>query len=132
MSYHGAGRTGYEAPARPGEPLKGLSLAAATETSDLRTKVASLEGELKQRRESTQAVGEESRCGAWRRGPCARRPDHQPPVSCLPGFGGKAKGTTEEAGTDWPHHWVMPPPTQRGPSVCSTHPRAGLGAPLCG
>ncbi|ELR62392.1 Coiled-coil domain-containing protein 157 [Bos mutus] len=42
--------------AHPGEPLKGLSLAAATETSDLKTKVATLEGELKQQRESTQAV----------------------------------------------------------------------------
>ncbi|EPY81094.1 coiled-coil domain-containing protein 157-like protein [Camelus ferus] len=53
------------------------------ETSDLKTKVASLEGELKQQQESTRAVG------------------------------AKIKRCTEEGGPDRPHSWVMelvPPP----------------------
>lgn len=86
---------GMKRPPGPGEPLKeplkGLSRVAATETSDLKMKVASLEGELKQQRESTQAMGEESRRGAWRREPCARRPDHQPPVSVSRASGAKLR-----------------------------------------
>jgi len=85
------GTLGMKPPPSPGEPLKGLSLAAATETSDLKTKVATLEGELKQQRESTQAVGEESRHGAWHHEPCPRWPDHQPPISVSRASGAKPR-----------------------------------------
>lgn len=79
---------------RPGprKPLKGLSLGC-TETSDLKMKVATLERELKQQQETTQAVGEE---------PCHIAPYHVPCIRwygqtstlylCALGFGGKDKG----------------------------------------
>ncbi|NIG58739.1 coiled-coil domain-containing protein [Pontoporia blainvillei] len=57
------------------------------ETSDLKTKVSTLEGELKQQRESTQAMGEEPCHGSLYRVPCARWLD-QHPVS--PGLRGQS------------------------------------------
>lgn len=71
--------------------LKGLSLGC-TETSDLKMKVATLEKELKQQLETTQAVGEE---------PCPIAPYHVPCIRwyrrtstlylCTLGFGAKIK-----------------------------------------
>ena len=54
------GALGMKPPPGPGETLKGLSLAAATETSDLKTKVATLEGELKQE------LGSGKTCRGWK------------------------------------------------------------------
>lgn len=67
--HHSVGYTRHEG-YQPGlrEPLKGLSFGCI-ETSDLKRKVATLERELKQQQESTQAVGEE---------PCPIAPDHVP------------------------------------------------------
>lgn len=85
------GALGMKPPPGPGETLKGLSLAAATETSDLKTKVATLEGELKQQRESTQAVGEESRRGARHLSP-ALGGQTTSPQSLSPGLRGQSQG----------------------------------------
>lgn len=94
--HHSVGYTEHEGH-QPGskEPLKRLSLGC-TETSDLKKRVAALEGELKQHQESMQAMGEEPRHTAPNHESCAQWSHRMSTLYPVPwASGAKIKATTK-------------------------------------
>lgn len=108
------GALGVKALARP----KGTSdgpLSLAIETSDLKMKVATLEGELEQQQESMQAMGEEPHHVALCHMPCAQWCSWISTLCLLsPGLLGQRERDHKD-GPDWSHCWVgchLPPREQ--------------------
>lgn len=104
---------------------------AAIETSDLKMKVATLEGELKQQQESLQAVGEEPRHTALHHMPCAGWCGCMSPSISVPwGSRVKIKGTTKEGG---PGGTLLGDNSRQGATFYFQNPpQAGFRAPFCG
>lgn len=125
------GTLGVKALARP----KGTSdgpLSLAIETSDLKMKVATLEGELEQQQESMQAMGEEPHHVALCHMPCVQWCSWISTLCLCPlGFWGREKGTTRMGLTGRTVGWgaISHPES----NFCLHNPlQEGFRAPFCG